>query len=152
MSESSAKITQKTPVETAEFDIQLYEVKMTSTCLKPCMLRWSRFWNHVFYDGWVSKSGLTLPLWEAEARHARELSVLVLQRALLYTGSPPLKYSDLPVRPALPGSVRTCESSRPDSKPIPHAQVLCKAVAWQSTNSLKLYIFIHIYIYIYIPT
>ena len=40
--------------------------------------------------------------------------------------------------PVVPGRARTCESSRPDSKPTPHAQVLWKAVAWQSTNSLKL--------------
>ena len=40
--------------------------------------------------------------------------------------------------PAVPGFARPCESSRPDSKPTPHAQVLWKAVAWQSTNSLKL--------------
>ena len=40
--------------------------------------------------------------------------------------------------PALPGFAQLCESSRPDPKPTPHAQVLWKEVAWQSTNSLKL--------------
>ena len=82
-----------------------------------------------------------MALWEAEARHARELSVFGEKRALLYTGVCELFlsiYRCARTCPALPGFARTCESSRPDSKPTPHAQVLWKAVAWQSTNSLKL--------------
>ena len=82
-----------------------------------------------------------MALWEAETRHARELSVFGEKRALLYTGVCELFlsiYRRARLCPALPGSAWTCESSRPDSKPSPHAQVLRKAVAWQSTNSLKL--------------
>ena len=76
-----------------------------------------------------------------------ELLKKVRKRATLHALSP-IREWDPPVRPAVPGSARTCpdlpglarpcESSRPDSKPTPHAQVLWKAVAWQSTNSLKL--------------
>ena len=81
-----------------------------------------------------------MALWEAETRHARELSVFGEKRALLYTGVCELIlsiYRRARTCPDLPGFARPCESSRPDSKPIPHAQVLWKAVAWQSTNSLK---------------
>ena len=80
-----------------------------------------------------------MALWEAETRHARELSVFGAPKGDLYTGSPPVEYSDLPARPDLPGSARTCESSRPDSKPTPHAQVLRKAFAWQSQTPSNYY-------------
>ena len=66
-----------------------------------------------------------------------ELLKKVRKSATLHALSP-IREWDPPVRPDLPGSARLCESSRPDSKPTPHAQVLWKAVAWQSTNSLKL--------------
>ena len=66
-----------------------------------------------------------------------ELLKKVRKRATLHALSP-IREWDPPVRLALPGLAQTCESSRPDPKPTPHAQVLWKAVAWQSTNSLKL--------------
>ena len=53
-----------------------------------------------------------MALWEAEARHARELSVFGAPKDDLYTGSPPLEYSDLPVRPAVPGLARLCPDLR----------------------------------------
>ena len=76
-----------------------------------------------------------MALWEAETRHARELSVFGEKRALLYTGVCELFlsiYRCARLCPVVPGFARTCESSRPDSKPSPHAQVLLKAVAWQA--------------------
>ena len=53
-----------------------------------------------------------MALWEAETRHARELSVFGAPKGDLYTGSPPLEYSDLPARPDLPGFARTCPDLR----------------------------------------
>ena len=48
---------------------------MTLACLRPCVLRWSCFSDHVFCDGRVSKIVVTMAFWEADSRHAGELSV-----------------------------------------------------------------------------
>ena len=63
---------EKSPSSTCKFTRE----KLTLACLKPCVLRWSRFSNHVFCNSRVSKIVVTMAFWEADSRHAGELSVV----------------------------------------------------------------------------